>query len=273
MRKKSLRTGALKVIYIIGATGLIGQECLKQVKELGWEIVISPRIHNNNLLALVNSMKEFKQTYPGYRLALLQAGWSNTARTDYRDAESNFDWVEINTTIATTANELDIFPVFLGTCLERLTNAMDNYTASKKKSSDLLRLQIENCSISWLRLHYVFSIDKQRPRIIKEAISSNRLKKELILHSSQSKHDFISLIDAASAITLILEKQIGGFLDVGSGFLTTNQNLLTSLFPEMIINGDGEREIRNSYQDVADIAALKRYGWNPSETSRLLWKS
>jgi nucleoside-diphosphate-sugar epimerase len=259
-------------IFIIGASGFIGRHVMAELAELEWKIEIAPRIQFDNLKSIVDGISEFKRKYEGMNLTVLQAGWNSTSRLGYREEQSNFQWINLNSKIASTVNKLNIFAVFLGTCLELSDTANDKYTQSKIISSQEIDDYIKHESISWLRLFYIFSVQENRPRLLKQAAEASILNRPLLLESPKSKHDFISVRDTAKAIVMVLKNHLGGYQDVGTGSLVFTNKFIECIFPtlEITTNMGSEIKIDNSYQESANIRRLALYGWKPTETTELL---
>lgn len=272
MAQESRLSKTGNAIFMLGASGFIGRHVVTKLAESGWKIEIAPRIRFDDLQSIVDSIFEFKQKHEGMNLSILQAAWNSTSRPGYRDEHSNFQWIELNSKIATTAKELNIFAVFLGTCLELSDTSNDIYTQSKLSSSQEIDAFVKHESISWLRLFYIFSVQEERPRLLKEAAKALMSNRSLLLESPKSKHDFISVGDAAEAIVIVLKNHLGGYQDVGTGSIVFTERFIECIYPtlEITTSMDSEIKVDNSYQDSANIRRLALYGWKPTETIKFL---
>lgn len=229
----------MKKVLITGATGFIGRNCLPSLKKSGFEIyAISSKPQENGsdggvnwtqMDLLHNGIKELvDQIKPTH---LLHLAWVTTPG-QYWTSLDNLGWltssIDLLEAFATGGGKR---AVMAGTCAEydwNETEFSESKTLCRPRSlygsSKLaLHLLLESLakqmgfSQAWGRIFYPYGPHEYTARFI-PTIINGVLKKESIpcSHGNQIK-DFLHVEDVANAFVSLLESEVQGAINIGSG--------------------------------------------------------
>lgn len=228
----------MKKVLITGASGFIGRHCLPFLKERGFEICATSSkaqldttdikwIHLDLLKSL--SFKELMaQVAPTH---LLHLAWNCEPRKCWNSVD-NLNWLKKSTDLLEAfVQQGGARVVMAGTCAEYNWNAspIDETTMTHAPHSLYgscklaLHLVLESfasqmgISHAWGRVFYLFGPHESSQRFV-PVIIRGLLKKEPIpcSHGNQIR-DFLHVTDVAEAFVALLDSQVKGAVNIGSG--------------------------------------------------------
>lgn len=237
----------MKKVLVTGINGLIGQYIVKPLQDLDFEVYGIGRrdfqtdkfnykkCNINNLLEIENLFKEIKPQY------LIHLAW-NTSK-GYLESDDNFDLV------ASSISMLKYFrenggkkAMFTGTCFEyKFKNfpiKEDDelkpntiYAKCKNYLREISELYCKkhNIYFCWGRIFYTYGLNEHPNRLFPYIISSLNNGKKVYINHSQLKRDYIFAGDIARAISLIINSDINGTVNLCSGEAITIKNIAITI--------------------------------------------
>ena len=223
-----------KKILVTGATGFLGASCLDFLSELGYEAIgVSSKTQQQTIvkLDLLNKASVtffFKKYRPTH---LLHLAWY-TEPPDYWNSDLNLKWHEASIHL------LQCFyhsggkrAVVSGTCAEYEWGhevCIEGKTPCKptslygaaKLSLSILSEKIaekEKGSIAWARLFHLFGPRESPKRLIPLVIQGLLEKRVTPCSHGNQIRDYLYVKDAASALVELLNSDIEGPINIGSG--------------------------------------------------------
>lgn len=197
--------------------------------------------------------------------AILHLAWISNSQKNYENNPDNLIWYTKTIEFAASAIKENLLFISIGTGAESESENQTLYVQSKRLTKHkLLNLTPSNL-ITWVRLFYIVDITERRPRIINELFKNNGIK--IIMYGS-AMNDYVFIEDVISGINFILANNIFGEIDLGSGFLTSNSELITKICNLTGVQLPIIDNIFRSNGEVADTDKLTRLGWNPTLTTK-----
>jgi nucleoside-diphosphate-sugar epimerase len=196
--------------------------------------------------------------------AILHLAWISNSQKNYENNPDNLIWYTRTIEFAASAIKANLLFISIGTGAESESENQTLYVQSKRLTKHKLSNLTPGNLITWIRLFYIVDINERRPRIINELFKNDGDK--IIMYGSVM-NDYIFIEDVISGIDFILANNIFGEIDLGSGFLTSNRELVTKICnltdAQLPIIENNSR----SNGEVAIIEKLTRLGWNPTTTT------
>ena len=195
---------------------------------------------------------------------IYQGAWKSNNTYDYQQSSEHPKWEKFSTNLAFACVAQGLDFVAVGTCLDQESDIANSYVISKAKYRKNLETLIVDSKIAWLRPFFVFNFEEKRPRLVREFLENKN--SSFVIQKPHASHDYIHSSDVGNAFATILDNHKKGALDVGSGFLTSNETLLLCAGKftknhfsksENLVKEEGIR---------ADIRFLRELGWEPSAT-------
>lgn len=256
-----------KSILIFGSNGFIGSQVSKVFHEKHWQVTKGDVLNLNKLEEIRQQFSDFSERNRNNEKFMLQAAWYNTTNKDYRTSKKNFQWVTVNSVLMELCVEFNIFPYFIGSCLENITRYIDEYQDSKKQSLAILRKNYGKESFGWLRVYYCYSVEFSRPDLVRSAVESIHNRNLFHILNPEICHDFVHIDDVSSAIYLALDNKISEVVEIGSGEYMTVKEFISKNLPQAQISSTNHGDVVNPPDEgVADISLLLRYSWQPEKS-------
>ncbi|MDA0027780.1 NAD(P)-dependent oxidoreductase [Brachyspira hyodysenteriae] len=223
----------MKKVIVTGINGLIGQYIYKPLEELGFEVFgIGTKyiersnyfsINLNDHIKLENIFKEIKPEY------LIHLAWDT--RKGYLDSDTNFDLLYSDIKMLKFFKENGgKKSVFIGTCFEYKSkdtplkendelNPITIYAKTKNYLREISELySIKNdIDFCWCRVFYTYGYNENPNRLFPYIINSLKEDKKVYINYSQLKKDYIFAGDIAKAISLIIDSNFNGVINLCSG--------------------------------------------------------
>jgi nucleoside-diphosphate-sugar epimerase len=193
---------------------------------------------------------------------VLHLAWSASGSPQYRTSSDNSRWVVSSFDAAQFCLEDGITFLATGTVADEGA-APDAYTRAKQALRRMLEPAIEGRAIGWIRPFYVFDPEARRPALVADASAALASGRPVELRSPHARHDFIHASDVGTAIVSVIEHDLRGVVDVGSGRSRSVVDLVHAL-------GAGWCAAENTDSQDGDVVAdndrLLRVGWRPVAT-------
>ena len=245
-------------VLITGATGLIGRHTMA-----AWPESLDPVVVRHTLDDLLG---------PGVFAGLvrdlapdvvLHLAWTASSTPGYRSSPANAAWHAASLDAARACLELGSRFVGTGTVVDDQPHG-DAYAAAKSRLRADLAAAIDAGEVTWLRPHYVFDPDGPSPAVLREAVAARTAGRPVALSTPTAAHDFVHAADVGRAVVAAVLDGLTGVVDVGSGRLRTVQALVEAAGATWESAAPAASGPQGSGR--ADVAALLRTGWLPSDT-------
>lgn len=225
-------------VVVTGGRGFIGQHCLAQLLEKGYEVhavsttpqpsTAGVQWHQANLLDTAQTRTLVRSVKPSH---LLHLAWY-TEHGKYWSARDNLDWVEATLQLIQEFTELGGQRyVGAGTCAEydwsfdfcseasTPCRPMTLYGAAKYSTQLLLESWSRQTGLSsaWGRIFFLYGPGEYSSRLVPSVINSLlRGEPALCTHGEQVR-DFMYVDDVAAAFVALLESEVMGAVNISSG--------------------------------------------------------
>ena len=277
-------------VLVTGATGFVGKHTLPLLLSKGFEVhaVSSKRVrpdnnyswHQADLLNLNQTKDLIVQVSPTH---LLHFAWY-TEPKQYWTSHNNLQWLQSSLSL------LEAFEynggkraVFAGTCAEyewKFSKYIENktplnpatlYGVCKHSLQTILDAYSRETPLSaaWGRIFFLFGPGEHADRLVSSVIASV-LKGDITPCSKGNQlRDFLYVEDVASAFVSILESDIEGPVNIGSGKAVAIKDLVRKICRkvkkcDLISFGDLKTPLDDPQKLVADITKLtKAVAWTP----------
>jgi nucleoside-diphosphate-sugar epimerase len=250
-------------VAVTGSSGFIGEYVVKSLLAQGHKILELGRSPSNTAAEFkkldLNDLESFDFKTLNSTEVLIHLAWANLQ--DFRSSTHLDDELPRHLAFFDRAkNHLPRQVMGIGTCLEYglQCGCLDEtmaaaptlaYAQAKNRLYLSLKESLGSCSISltWLRLFYVYGLNKRRKTLF-SLMAEAALKGETHFNMSRGDQirDFINVTETADIICQLAQKSYNGVLNVGSGRpmsvrqfaeeqIRKNNWKLTPLFGEMSV--------------------------------------
>ena len=278
-------------VLVTGATGFIGKHTLPLLLNKGFEVhaVSSKPIqpdnsnyiwHQADLLKTDQITDLIAQVSPSH---LLHFAWYAEPKK-YWTSPSNLQWLQSGLSlIEAFKNNGGKRALFAGTCAEyewKFSKYLENktplnpstlYGVCKHSLQTILDAYSRETQLSsaWGRIFFLFGPGEHPDRLVSFVIRS-LLKNEITPCSKGDQlRDFLYVEDVASAFVSILESDVEGPINIGSGKAVAVKELIKKICEkigkhDLVRFGDLSPPPGDPHELVADITKLtKEVGWTP----------
>jgi nucleoside-diphosphate-sugar epimerase len=282
----------VKRVLVTGASGFIGSHCLDPLVSRGYEVhaVASRAIpfelegvtwHRTDLLddraraGLVSSVAPTD---------LLHLAWF-VAPGKVIDAAVNFDWtraslglykefVECGGQRAVTAGSSYEYDWRFGYCSEDVTplGPDTTYGACKKALGELVAAysDVSGLASAWARIFFLYGPREHPDRLVSSVVRSLLADAPALCSHGEQIRDYLYVADVAEALAVLLDSDVEGAVNVGSGRPIALKELVAAIGdklgkPELIRLGAIPARANDAPLVVADVTRLADVvGWAPA---------
>jgi len=222
-------------VLVTGANGWIGRHCVPILKEKGFEVVK----YEGDLLTHFGTLPEASY--------LLHLAWVTTPGL-YWESSFNGKWFEASIKL------FQGFPgkriVGAGTCAE-ITSTL--YGRSKNALRKVLEAysDITGLSSGWGRIFYLYGPYEKPERLVSSTIISLLKGEKVVIGKPNHMADFYHVHDVAGALCALLNSDVSGTVEIGSGSPVTLKRVV-----QMIASEIGREELVE-YRDIPDPTYIK----------------
>ena len=246
-------------LALTGATGLIGSAFLDQLPESLRVAKLLPfRLMKSSEISTL--VEELSMT--GVKF-VLHLGWPASSSTEnYRYSAENFHALEKTIILKDACVRNDISFIGIGTVLDRENNQENIYQQTKFICRKIFESEIQNQVITWIRPYFVFN-NSHWPDFIH---SSEIIPVEI---RDNTPRDFIHINDVVSALYAVIQNEISGEIDLGSGRLTSPSEVCVSLGKKYQLATDSVNNSKSDSFRPAQLNPSLTAHWNPTITTAL----
>jgi nucleoside-diphosphate-sugar epimerase len=278
----------MKEVLLTGASGFIGRQAIVPLVEKGFEVhcvnrTLKPDIvsdekhitwHKADLLNSTDVKKIFDSVSPTY---LLHLAWDVTPGS-YLESINNFDWLLSSLHLlkefakyggkrAVCAGTCFEYDLRYGFCIENLTPTVPStYYGSCKchfQSIGEKYSEMAGFDFAWGRIFYPYGPYENRTRLVPSVILS--LLSDEVAHCTHGNQvrDFLHVTDVADAFVTLLNSDVNGIINIGSGKAVSIKELVLQIAQNLGKEEDiqlGALPERKNEQPiiVADTTRLKK---------------
>jgi len=281
----------MKKIIVTGATGFIGRQTIPILKEYGYEIhALSRKMPNNpgnepnwHSIDIFDYSRVRKFCSSVKADILLHLGWyggSNARMT----STQNMAWVEASLHLARNFTESGGSKIVLGSscaeydwqygyCHEEITPISPHslYGECKASLNKIFKKYCRHMDIRYScgRIFFVYGPYESDKRLVPYVINALLQNKQAFISNDSLRRDYMHTGDVADALVTLLESNVEGAINIGTGRPTRLQRIVNMIGQKLdraeLVTYGAEKEQKNEYPVVfADISRLRdELGWEP----------
>lgn len=254
-------------VLLTGATGLIGDQVVRQWPRGGLELVAAGRA-DGDLLAAGGPERLVERVRP---TAVVHLAWSASGLPGYRSSGDNARWYDASLALVQAAETAGAQCWLTGSVVDGVVptsfDVADEYTAHKTALRRDLEGAIGSGTLGWLRPTYVFDDVRERPALVAQAMSAAASGVPVELRTPDERHDYVHVVDVARAVVLAVTSGLLGLRPIGAGRTRAVSELVEALGAQWTAAPSQVAE-RHS-DEAADIGWLLEQGWRPLHTEAL----
>lgn len=254
---------------ITGGSGLIGRWVRRQwPDDLG--DLVGPGRDEIDLLDHGGPRRLLERYRP---TRIVHLAWCASGTPGYRHAADNERWVTATLELVTASDASGATLWVTGTGADDDPTDPDRYVAAKHQLRRDLAEWVVKGQIGWLRPFHVFDPEAARPKLLADVRDSVLSGEPLWLQSPEARHDFVHAADVGAAITQVVQYDLRGFVDIGTGTLTSVGDFVNCLGARWRAAREHPgAEHHGHAEPVADTSRLRATGWRPHRTEEFLTK-
>lgn len=236
----------MKRVLVTGGTGFIGHHLMEHLRQRGFEIHVVGR-HRPRDVEIIFHETDFLNIERMHRAIaaasathLLHLAWYVEPGA-YWHSPHNLDWLAASLHLIRGFTEAGgTRAVIAGTCAEYLWGAArfleqetlcqpaTFYGASKDALRRILLAygDIAPISIGWGRIFFLYGPGEMRGRLVSDAICCLLSRQAFATSSGQQQRDFMHVSDVAGAFAALLDSDVRGPVNIGSGRAISVRSLL-----------------------------------------------
>jgi nucleoside-diphosphate-sugar epimerase len=281
--------GPMKRVVVTGGTGFIGQHLMEPLRRRGFEIHLIGRrrpldakivFHEADVLDVARMREAIAAANASH---LLHLAWDVEPGKYWRSPQ-NLDWIAASLHLVRNFTEHGGGrTVIAGSCAEYLWGAerfLEEKTPCQPAtlygtSKDALRrilmgyADIAPMSIGWGRIFFLYGPGEKRGRLVSDAIHNLLSRREFPTSHGLQRRDFMHVSDVASAFAALLDCDVRGPVNIGTGEAVSVRSLLETIGRQTNASDFlrfGQRPLPPSEPEVieADVARLlNEVGFRP----------
>ena len=255
----------MKKILVTGASGFIGRNTLEPLIKGGYEVhavYLKNKLNVDNVIWHQINLLDYNQTEQLLKIVkpshLLHLAW-NVAPGKYLYSKSNYEWLIASIKLLNSFKENGGQRVVIaGTIFESEYDYP--YPASKRALLEILKSI--DISYAWGRIPYLFGEYEDSNRLVPYVINALLNGDEAKCSSGEQIKDFMYVKDVAGAFVKIINSDIYGVINIGSGEGIKVKDLILKIADklnshELIKLGTLKTSENEKKYSVANISRLK----------------
>jgi len=243
----------MKKVLVTGARGWIGKYAVEILREKGYQVQ-----------ALLGDLLEKPKFLP-MATHLLHLAWITTP-VEYWESPENVQWFESSLRLFQEFKEDGGQRIVVaGTCAEITGGSL--YGKSKNALRKVLESysDVTGVSSAWGRIFYLYGPHEKPERLVSSSIISLLQKREVFINHPSQMLDILHVYDVASALVSILDSDVKGTIEIGTGNPDTTIRIV-QIISEIL--GCPELVKANNLPSYDRIACnphrlMKEAGWTP----------
>lgn len=256
-------------VSLIGSNGFLGRAITSELGEGQPHSVSSwSQTNDGSFLERGNRLRFLASARPDL---VVHLAWLGTGELGYRDDEANWAWAHETESFASEAVDCGARVLLFGSARERWEQDKSHYAESKRWLLSRIREEAFGDFVTWIRPYWIYHLSSMRPSFLTSVLKPGLNGSQRLRFPTQ-KLDFLSLMDARSAIRHCVEGRVaGGVVDVGSGApISIEQFVLRVAGSDVSDKASSPVSTIEGPTIQADITRLSASGWRPVFTEREL---
>ncbi len=292
-------------VLVTGASGFIGRQCVPLLVSKGYEVhavsrrrpseAALPNVcwHEADLLAPGCAAKLIGQVRPD---TILHLAWY-ALPGKFWEARENLDWVRASLELLcafadsrgrriVAAGSCAEYGSTAGECLENATPLLPTtlYGASKHALERILHFSSKQTGLvsAWGRIFFLYGPHEHPSRLVAYVVRSLLQGEPALCSEGSQIVDFIHVEDAASAFVALLESEVQGPVNIGSGSPIAVRDVLQEIgrqlgraelirFGSRAASPETDRLWANTQRLQKEVGWLPRYSLSSGITQMIEW--
>jgi nucleoside-diphosphate-sugar epimerase len=273
----------MKRVLVTGGSGFVGRHVVPLLTGAGWDVVTVRRA-DADLRNPAESAALVDRVKPSH---VLHLAW-NAQHGQYWTAPDNEQWVDGTVAMARafaarggrrfvaagTCAEYD-WTSLSGPCTEDITPVLPRtiYGRAKLRACQGIARALDEARISWSwgRLFFLYGPGEDERRLVPSVVRALRSGQRAKVSAGTQVRDFLHVSDAALAFAALLDGNLPGPVNIGSGVPVTIREIVESLArfagrPDAVDFGAVPMREGDPPLLVASITRLRSLGWQPATT-------
>lgn len=283
-------------ILVIGS-GFIAASIIQRLQWEGHNIMTYSRNFNKTIsceqfLGDIFDYKNFQRVFSWQPEVIVHTAWI-TEPERYKDDLSNYEYAKFAIELGNYAHSTGVeHLIILGSCAEYGSQNERSVAGKTKLAPTTLyaqqkvvafnaikeKLKTSSTRFTWARVFFPYGPNQNRKRLIPYLIDSLNDSKPILFYDSNSRSDWITTRDIATAISWVIHKKLPLEIDIGTSIGYTNLELLHCLREIMKISSKAPIHMHenlglNEVAVASKDSPLLSSGWMPMDSldSGLVW--
>ena len=215
-----------RLVLVTGATGFLGRYVLGALRDAGENL--SLLTWDRNAFGCLQSVAARQRMWQTVNPQIvIHLAWNPTSDRNYQSGPEHREWGETSYNLARECQRSGRWLIIAGSAWDTRneTTPTNDYAEAKQRLRNQV-LSLES-DVSWLSPQFVFSVEDQRPRVLRELFSSPE-RAHFLPRNPDQLQDLIHVLDVANAFVVCLQQKLKGEIYVGSGVLRTTSALISA---------------------------------------------
>jgi len=239
----------MRRVLVTGGSGFVGRHVVAPLRDRGFEVHVIGRIdpHQSDVIFHEADILNFDQTRRVVAAAaashLLHLAWTVEPGEFWRTSD-NLNWLGASLNLIRSFVEKEgRRAVVAGTCAEYQWSAerlVENetpcdpatlYGASKDALHRILSAysKVVPLSLGWGRVFFMYGRGEKPGRLVGDAIRALLSGRQFPTSDGYQRRDFMHVADVAGAFAALVDSEVGGPVNIGSGTAVTIRSILEQI--------------------------------------------